>query len=119
MDLQEQFVSELQDFEARLCRVVNLHLDSDLYDGVILNMAPLWELSPWNELKKYWEELHEGKYGWAHITCQLWPERMQKACRKECSIAITHGLENVSQCRFHFTGGSRIFDNPLILEVTG
>ena len=53
IDRQEQFVSELKDFEERLRRAANLHLDFDLNDGVILNMAPLWELVPWNEPKKY------------------------------------------------------------------
>jgi hypothetical protein len=63
-----------------------------LTDGVIMNIAPLWELVPWNEHKKYWEELQEGKYDWSHIAYQLWPERVKKACKKNRSIAIAHGL---------------------------
>mgnify|MGYP001233313280 FL=1 len=31
-------------------------LNFDLNDGVILNIAPLWELVPWKEPQKYWEE---------------------------------------------------------------
>jgi len=97
IDRQEQFVSELKDFEERLRRVANLHLDFDLNDGVILNMAPLWELVPWNEPKKYWEELQEGKYDWAHIAYQLWPERVEEACKKDRSIAIAHGREDLCE----------------------
>jgi hypothetical protein len=97
IDRQEQFVSELKDFEERLRRVANLRLDFDLNDGVILNMAPLWELVSWNKPKKYWEELQEGKYDWAHIAYQLWPERVEEACKKDRSIAIAHGLEHLCE----------------------
>lgn len=93
IDRQEQFLSELRDFEEKLRRVANLHLDFDLNDGVILNIAPLWELVPWNEPKKYWEALQEGKYDWSHVAYHIWPERVKEACRNNRSIAIAHGLE--------------------------
>ena len=35
----------------KLRRAANLHLDPDLNDGVVLNIAPLWELVPWKEAK--------------------------------------------------------------------
>jgi len=95
MDRQEQFLSELHDFADKLRRAANRHLDFDLNDGVILNIAPLWELVPWNEPKTYWEELQEGKYDWSHVAYQLWPERVQEACRKDRSIAIAHGREDL------------------------
>ena len=41
--------------------------DPDLNDGVVLNIAPLWELVPWKEAKNYWEELLEGKYEWSSM----------------------------------------------------
>jgi hypothetical protein len=62
MDSQEQFVSELHDFSDKLRRAADLYLDPDLNDGVVLNIAPLWELVPWKEAKKYWEKLVDGKY---------------------------------------------------------
>lgn len=71
MDHQEQFVSELHDFKDKLRRAADLHLEPDLNDGVVLNIAPLWELVPWKEAKKYWEELNEGKYEWSSIGKQL------------------------------------------------
>lgn len=104
IDRQEQFVSELKDFEERLRRAANLRLDFDLNDGVVLNMAPLWELVPWNEPKKYWEDLQEGKYDWSHIAYQLWPERVQEACRKDRSIAIAHGREDLCEVQLASTG---------------
>ena len=94
MDHQEQFISELWDFEGKLRRVANLHLDFDLNDGVIMNIAPFWELVPWKEPKKYWEELQEGRYDWSHIAYQLWPERVREVCKRDRSIAIAHGLIN-------------------------
>lgn len=36
-----------------------------------LNIAPLWELVPWTEAKKYWDELLVGKCEWSSIAKQL------------------------------------------------
>jgi hypothetical protein len=71
VDRQEAFLSELRDFQDKLKRVAELHLDPDLSDGVILNIAPYWELVPWKEPKAYWEELLAGKYEWSSIGKQL------------------------------------------------
>jgi len=97
MDRQEQFVSELRDFADKLRRAADLHLEPDLNDGVILNIAPLWELVPWKEAKKYWEALQEGKYDWSHIALQLWPDRVKEKCRTDRSIAIAHGREDLCE----------------------
>jgi hypothetical protein len=67
----EELLSELRDFEEKLRRAANLHLDPDINDGVALNIAPLHELVPWKEAKKYWEELLAGKYEWSSIGKQL------------------------------------------------
>ena len=71
IDRQEELLSELRDFEDKLRRVANLHLDPDLNDGVVLNIAPLRELVPWKEAKTYWDELLAGKYEWSSIGKQL------------------------------------------------
>ena len=71
IERQEAFLSELRDFEDKLRRAANLHLEPDLNDGVVLNIAPLRELVPWKEAKNYWEELLEGKYEWSSIGKQL------------------------------------------------
>ena len=71
VERQEDFLSELRDFEDKLRRAANLHLEPDLNDGVVLNIAPLQELVPWKEAKNYWEELLEGKYEWSSIGKQL------------------------------------------------
>jgi hypothetical protein len=71
IDQQESFISELRDFRDKLRRAADLQLEPDLNDGVILNIAPLWEIVPWAEVKKYWQELLEGKYEWSTIGKQL------------------------------------------------
>jgi hypothetical protein len=40
VERQEDFLSELRDFEDKLRRAANLHLAPDLDDGVVLNIAP-------------------------------------------------------------------------------
>jgi hypothetical protein len=71
VERQEDFLSELRDFEDKLRRAANRHLEPDLNDGVVLNIAPLWELVPWKEAKTYWDELLAGKYEWSSIGKQL------------------------------------------------
>lgn len=71
IERQEDFLSELRDFEDKLRRAADRHLVPDLNDGVVVNIAPLHELVPWKEARKYWDELLEGKYGWSSIGKQL------------------------------------------------
>jgi len=78
LDHQDDFVAELHDFEEKLRRAANLNLTPDLNDGVVLNIAPLWELVPWKEARKYWEQLLEGKYEWSSIEEQLRSKGMVK-----------------------------------------
>jgi hypothetical protein len=71
IEQQEDLLVELEDFRDKLRRAANLGLEPDLNDGVVLNLAPLWELVPWGEAKKYWEELLDGKYEWSSVGKQL------------------------------------------------
>jgi hypothetical protein len=71
IERQEELISELREFEDQLRRAANLHLEPDLNDGVVLNIAPLWQLVPWKEAKNYWDELLKGEYEWSSIGKQL------------------------------------------------
>jgi hypothetical protein len=66
-------------------------------DGVLLNMAPLWELIPsWQEEpKKAWKALERGDYDWAHQAMDHWPDRVREKCLTNKSFAIAHGLEDL------------------------
>jgi hypothetical protein len=63
-------------------------------DGVLLNMAPLWELVPaWQaEPKKAWESLERGDYDWAQQAMDHWPDRVREQCRTNKSFAIAQGF---------------------------
>ncbi|MBW1707833.1 MAG: BREX-1 system adenine-specific DNA-methyltransferase PglX, partial [Deltaproteobacteria bacterium] len=67
------------------------HID----DGVLLNMAPLWELIPsWQkEPKKAWEALERGDYDWSYQAMDHWPDRVKEKCKTNKSYAIAHGME--------------------------
>ncbi len=68
---KEALVSELNNFVEKFERAANLDLIPEHDDGVVLTIAPLRELVPWNEPGKYWDELIEGKYAWSSIGKQL------------------------------------------------
>jgi hypothetical protein len=71
IERQEALVAEVEDFRDKLRRAADLHLEPDLNDGVVLNIAPLWELVPWKVAKEYWEALRAGQYAWSSIGKQL------------------------------------------------
>jgi hypothetical protein len=68
---QERFLSELQDFEQKLRKVVGLNLEPDFSDGVLLTIAPLWEMIPGEGAQHCWEELLAGKHKGSSIAEQL------------------------------------------------
>ncbi len=78
IEKHEALLSELRDFQDRVRRAAELGLEPDLNDGVVLNIAPLWEVAPWAEAKKYWHELLAGKYEWSSISRQLRERKLVK-----------------------------------------
>lgn len=96
---QESFVEEIREFLEKLKPLASLW-SPNLYDGVIINFALLWQLVSQNKplqkkLKDQWDELITGKYDWTHLSMHLWPERVVPKCAKDRSLAISHGLEEV------------------------
>ncbi|MFB3853835.1 MAG: BREX-1 system adenine-specific DNA-methyltransferase PglX [Vicinamibacterales bacterium] len=69
-------------------------------DGVLLNAAPLYRLTPaWKkadpklDLAKAWQALKKGEYPWAKTAMRYWPRETLEACRENRSYRIAHGLE--------------------------
>ncbi|MCX8495827.1 MAG: hypothetical protein ORN51_06550, partial [Akkermansiaceae bacterium] len=93
-----QFIGELATFREELLRIAGFW-KPNLNDGVLITAAPLWSLfalKPWQKkLKETWQALEKGNYDWAHLAYSIWPERVAKACEKDRSIAIAHGLEHL------------------------
>jgi len=90
---------ELKSMRERLLKIAALPYRPNQNDGVLITAAPLWEFfrqGTWRTaLKKCWEDLKEEKYEWAHIAYPVWPDRIREACKKDKSIAIAHGLEDL------------------------
>ena len=93
IDKAGDFIEDQLDFQKKVRAALKRGYDPDVDDGVIPNMAPLHELIPRPEPKKYWEDLEKGRYDWAHLAMKYWPERGKEKCRKDKSLAIVHGLD--------------------------
>lgn len=72
----------------------------ELDDGVLLNAAPLYRLTPaWKRADakldpaKAWKALQEGEYPWAKTAMRYWPQETLAACKQNRSCRIAHGLE--------------------------
>ncbi len=91
------FQDELKALRAELERVIRLPWKPNLNDGVLITASPLWKvfrLTKWQkDLKACWEALEKGDYDWAHLAYSIWPQRVEKLCETDRSVAIAHGLE--------------------------
>ena len=96
-------LGELQELREELLRVAGLPYKPNLNDGVIITAAPLhklFRLRSWaKDTKSCWEKLGRGDYDWAHLAYTLWPERVKEVCRRDRSIAIAHGLEDLCEIK--------------------
>ncbi|MFO7907045.1 MAG: BrxA family protein [Planctomycetota bacterium] len=90
----EDGLADIREFAARMDHIIQRGYTPHIDDGVLLNMAPLWELVPsWQaEPKKAWKALEKGDYDWAHHAMDYWPDRVKEKCKENKSFAIAHGL---------------------------
>ena len=69
----------------------------DLDDGVMVNGAALWPLlePQWKDPKKWWSELSNARgrkdYDWSHLAARYFPDRVDRKCRTDPSLAVAHG----------------------------
>ena len=71
IERQQRLVAEVTDFRNRLDAVALRNLPPDLNDGVLISIAPLWELVPWKEAQHTWEALAAGEYAWSTMARQM------------------------------------------------
>ena len=92
----QTLLQDLRIFKSELDLVAPLW-NPDLNDGVIINHAILWRITPYTpwqkKCKECWDKLVKGDYDWAHLAFHLWPERVIPKCITDRSLAIAHGLE--------------------------
>lgn len=95
------FLGELRDLREELLRIAALPYRPDLNDGVIINAAPfhkLFRLRQWaKDTEDCWKKLEKGDYDWAHLAYTIWPDHVRDVCKKDRSIAIAHGLEDICE----------------------
>jgi hypothetical protein len=94
---------ELKDMEKDLLEVAALPYKPNHDDGVLITAAPLYKFfrhSKWKKsTEECWKALQKGEYDWAHLAYSIWPERVTKKCKKDLSMAIAHGLEEICELK--------------------
>lgn len=97
------FEHELEEMKKELLRITALPYKPNHDDGVIITAAPLHNLfrhAKWRKsTEDCWKALEKGEYDWAHLAYSIWPDRVTKKCRKDLSIAIAHGLEEICEIK--------------------
>ncbi|MDI9549421.1 MAG: hypothetical protein QM346_17655 [Chloroflexota bacterium] len=71
IERQQKLVDEVTSFRNTLDKVAAMKLPPDLNDGVIISIAPLHALTPWNEAQKMWAQLATGAYEWSAMAQQM------------------------------------------------
>ena len=103
---------QLEDAETLLNELKEMHAELSLWapkwkpnlnDGVLITASPLWKLfrfPKWRkDLEACWKELEKGDYDWAHLAHTLWPTRVREKSKKDRSLAIAHGLEELCEIK--------------------
>ncbi len=96
-----EFTAALAEMKEEIDRVAGLPFKPDLDDGVQIAACPLWRLfrlPSWRkELEATWKKLEAGDYDWAHLAYAVWPDRVREKCRRDRSLAVAHGLEDLCE----------------------
>jgi hypothetical protein len=99
----KDFEYELEEMKKELLRITTLPYKPISDDGVLITAAPLHNLFRHTKWRKStedcWKALEKGEYDWAHLAYSIWPDRVTKKCKKDLSMAIAHGLENICEVK--------------------
>jgi hypothetical protein len=97
----QDFQYELEEMKKEIISITSLPYKPNHNDGVLITAAPLYKLfrhAKWRKsTEECWKALEKGEYDWAHLAYSIWPERVVKKCKKDYSMAIAHGLENICE----------------------
>lgn len=99
----QNLLHELKDMEKELLEVAAMPYKPNHDDGVLITAAPLYKFfrhSKWKKsTEECWKSLQKGDYDWAHLAYSIWPERVAQKCKKDLSMAIAHGLEEICELK--------------------
>lgn len=100
---KKEFRDELEDFKNELLKVAQLPYKPNQDDGVLITAAPLYHLfrhTRWRRsTEDCWKKLEKGEYDWSHLSYGIWPKRVREKCKKDLSLAIAHGLEQICEVK--------------------
>jgi hypothetical protein len=95
----ESLRQELEEMRTDFLDLINRGYCPNQNDGVLITACPLAKYFRHAGFRKNldacWKELARGDYDWAHLAMSMWPERVLEACKKDRSIAIAHGKEEL------------------------
>ena len=90
---------ELEEMRTDFLDLINRGDRPNQNDGVLITACPLAKYFRHagfrKNLEACWKELARGDYDWAHLAMAMWPDRVLEVCKKNRSIAIAHGKEDL------------------------
>ncbi len=95
----EALRQELEEMRTDFLDLINRGYHPNQNDGVLITACPLAKYFRHagfrKNLEACWKELARGDYDWAHLAMAMWPDRVLEACKKDRTIAIAHGKEEL------------------------
>ncbi len=90
---------ELEEMRADFLDLINRGYRPNQNDGVLITACPLAKYFRHagfrKNLEACWKDLARGDFDWAHLAMSMWPDRVVEVCKKDRSIAIAHGKEEL------------------------
>ncbi len=95
----EALRQELEEMRADFLDLIKRVYRPNQNDGVLITACPLAKYFRHagfrKNLEACWKELARGDYDWSHLAMAMWPDRVLEVCKKDRSIAIAHGKDEL------------------------
>ena len=95
----EALRQELEEMRTDFLDLINRGYRPNQNDGVLITACPLAKYFRHAGFRKNldacWKALAGGDYDWARLAMAMWPDRVLEVCKKDRSIAIAHGKEDL------------------------